>query len=84
MPPPRIPQKRVQRHPQNQPLKPYRTPTLTISNATVDLGDATLTTTGDGTYRAEVTIPTDGAWTAQVSVVLDEFTNPVARVAFRL
>jgi len=67
-----------------QPLEPYATPTLAISNADLTLGDATVTRTGPGTYRAEVTIPTDGQWSAQVSVRVDEFTNPVADVPFKV
>ena len=63
-----------------QPLTPYAPPTLTIHNDDLSLGDATLTPTGPGTYRAEVTIPTDGNWSAQVSVRTNEYDNPVAVV----
>jgi copper transport protein len=67
-----------------QPLKPYATPTLTVTNPKLTLGDATLSRTGPGAYRAELTIPTDGDWTAQVSVRIDQFTNPVADLPFTL
>jgi copper transport protein len=50
----------------------------------VTLGDATVTSTGPGIHRAEVTIPTDGVWDAQVSVRVDEFANPVAEVSSTL
>jgi copper transport protein len=70
--------------PDGTPLEPYASPTLTVSNPTFTLGDATLTQTGPGAYRAELSIPTDGSWTAQVSVRIDEFTNPVAEVPFTI
>jgi copper transport protein len=70
--------------PDGRPLAPYAPPTLTVVQQGLSLGDATLTQAGPGSYRAEVTIPTDGDWTARVSVRLDEFTNPVAEVPFKV
>jgi copper transport protein len=70
--------------PAGNPLEPYAPPTLTVSNPALTLGHATLAQTGPGAYRAELTIPTDGGWTAQVSVRVDEFTNPVAEVPFTI
>ena len=87
----RDPGSRPRRHPgpqltdtQGQPLTPFAPPTLTCSNDELSLGDATLTDTGAGAYRAELTIPTDGDWTAQVSVRTSEFDNPVASVPFTI
>ncbi|MBZ5737764.1 copper resistance CopC family protein [Nocardioides mangrovi] len=66
--------------PDGTALTPYRTPTLEVRDDDLTLGDADLERIGAGHYRATVTIPRDGDWTAQVSVRLDEFTNPVAVV----
>jgi methionine-rich copper-binding protein CopC len=68
--------------PQGRPLTPYAPPTVTIGSSSLSLGDATLTSSGPGAYRAEVTIPTDGSWQAQVSVRTSEYDNPIAVVPF--
>ncbi len=67
---------------EGQPLTPFAPPTLTVRNDDLSLGDATLTETGPGAYRAELTIPAPGVWSAGVSVRTDEFDNPVAVVPF--
>jgi copper transport protein len=66
------------------PLTPFAPPTLTIRNDDLSLGDAALTQDGPGRYRSELTVPTDGAWTANVSVRTTEFDNPVASVPFTI
>jgi copper transport protein len=45
-----------------------------------DLGDVALTATDLGTYRGTVLVPLAGTWRFQVSVRVDEFTNPVGTV----
>jgi hypothetical protein len=70
--------------PAGQPLAAYAPPTLTVRNDELSLGEARLTGTALGSYRATVTIPTDGSWSAQVSVRTSEFDNPVAVVPFEV
>jgi len=67
-----------------RPLTPFAPPTLSVRNDQLSLGDATLVETGAGTYRAELSVPTDGAWSASVSVRTSEFDNPVAVVPFQV
>lgn len=70
--------------PDGAPLTPYRKPAVEVRNDDLTLGDANVERTGAGSYRASITIPRGGAWTAQVSVRVDEFDNPVAVVPFTL
>jgi copper transport protein len=67
-----------------EPYEPVRPPTVRVRSETVDLGDAALTPSDTGTYRAEVVLPTAGNWRVQVSLRIDEFENPVASLSFRV
>jgi copper transport protein len=67
-----------------EPYEPVRPPTVRVRSQTVDLGDAALTPSAAGTYRAEVVLPTSGEWRVQVSLRIDEFENPVASLSFRV
>jgi copper transport protein len=64
------------------PLRPFVAPTVSVSADDIDLGEVRLRRTARGAYRADVVIPTDGEWQAQVSVRTTEFDNPVAVVPF--
>lgn len=68
--------------PDGQPLRPFAAPSVVVGNDDVSLGEAQVEKTGPGHYRATVTIPRSGDWTADVSVRVDEFDNPVAEVSF--
>lgn len=69
-------------HADGSPLVPYRRPTLVVRNDDLTLGETPVRRLRPGRYRATVTIPSSGSWTAQVSVRIDEFDNPVAVVPF--
>ena len=71
--------------PDDEPLRPYAKPTMSLSSDDVELGDVDLggvelRRTGPGAYDADVVIPRDGDWSAEVSVRTSEFDNPVAVV----
>ncbi|GGO88243.1 transport integral membrane protein [Nocardioides phosphati] len=63
-----------------KPVEPRRDPVLTLRAGDTDLGEVPLTDSGTGTWVADVVVPTSGAWTAQVSLRITRFDNPVARV----
>jgi copper transport protein len=48
-----------------------------VGSDEVDLGSRPLRNVDSGTYETEVVIPEPGTWEVQVSVRLDQFTNPV-------
>jgi methionine-rich copper-binding protein CopC len=66
--------------PDGAPLRPYAKPTMSVSSDDVELGDVELRRTGPGAYDADVVIPRDGEWSAEVSVRTSELDNPVALV----
>jgi methionine-rich copper-binding protein CopC len=68
--------------PDGEPLRPYAKPMMSVSSDDVDLGDVELRRTGPGAYVADVVIPRDGDWSAEVSVRTSELDNPVAVVPF--
>ena len=70
--------------PDGEPLVPFAPPTLSVSGDDIGLGAVALRRTGPGRYRASVTIPRNGDWTAAVSVRTSRFDNPVATVPFTL
>ena len=68
--------------PDGEPLRPYAKPTMSVTSDDVDLGSVELRRTGRGAYDADVVIPRDGEWSAEVSVRTTELDNPVAVVPF--
>ncbi|MDT0201637.1 copper resistance protein CopC [Nocardioides sp. AE5] len=77
-----------------EPAAPYDVPRLVLHTATgadddadegagLDLGAVELVEESSGTYTGQVTIPEPGEWTVEVSLRLDEFTNPVVELPFR-
>jgi copper transport protein len=66
--------------PEGSPLRPFAEPTMSVSSDDVDLGVVELRRTGPGAYDADVVVPRDGEWSAEVSVRTSEFDNPVAVV----
>lgn len=68
--------------PDGAPLTPYADPVLSLSSDAADLGNRPLTNLGGGEYEATVLIPSPGSWQIQVSVRLDEFTNPIVELDF--
>lgn len=65
------------------PVQPASPPTLRLSTEGVDLGDIPLEPTDQpGVWTANPTLPRPGTWTAQVSVRLTRFDNPVATLEF--
>jgi copper transport protein len=59
------------------PLESYADPTVSLRSAGLDLGSRPVNPLGAGVYESVVLIPSPGVWELQVSVRLDEFTNPV-------
>ncbi len=53
---------------------------MSLSSGSVDLGVVPSRSVAPGSYAADVVLPTAGTWTVQVSLRLDEFTNPVAEL----
>ena len=60
-----------------EPVEPFATPRVSVSSASVDLGNSPVRNIDSGTYAARVVLPEPGAWTVQVSVRTSEFDNPV-------
>ncbi|WP_344303324.1 copper resistance CopC/CopD family protein [Nocardioides bigeumensis] len=67
---------------EGEPAEGSQAPVVSVSSHDVDLGDVALRSTGAGTYSGEVLLPTSGEWQVQVSLRLDEFTNPVGVLSF--
>ncbi len=70
--------------PEGAPLTPYAVPEISLSSASTDLGRRPVTDLGGGRYESEVLIPSPGEWQIQVSVRIDEFTNPVLSLDFEV
>jgi copper transport protein len=62
------------------PAELFTPPTLRVLGEDADVGDVPLAPSALGTYQGTVQIPLEGAWRFQVSVRVDEFTNPVGTV----
>lgn len=60
-----------------EPYQPTRRPSLRVRTTGSDLGAIPVTPDAAGTWRAEVVLPIPGKWEFEVSVRVDEFTNPV-------
>lgn len=67
-----------------QPVAPYATPRLRLHSESINLGDVTLQKDGVGAYAGTVTLPEPGEWTVEVSLRVDEFTNPVLELPFEV
>lgn len=63
--------------PGGAPLESFADPTLALRSAGLDLGNRPVSSLGGGVYESVVLIPSPGVWELQVSVRVDEFTNPV-------
>ncbi len=68
--------------PEGEPLTPFSEPQISLSSESTDLGSRPVEDLGGGMWETEVLIPSPGAWQIQVSVRLDEFTNPVLSLDF--
>ncbi|KAA1425671.1 copper resistance CopC/CopD family protein [Nocardioides antri] len=60
-----------------EPVDLHARPEVSLRSGDLDLGTVPVTPTGAGTYLADVTFPSAGAWEVQVSLRVDEFENPV-------
>ena len=60
-----------------EPVDPPRPPVVEVRSAGLDLGRVPVTSTGAGTYSAQVLLPEAGTWEVQVSVRQSRFDNPV-------
>jgi copper transport protein len=66
------------------PAELFTPPRLRVLGDDADLGDVALAPVSLGVYAGTVRLPVDGIWRFQVSVRIDEFTNPVATVALEV
>jgi copper transport protein len=62
------------------PAELFTPPTLRVLGDDADVGDVPLVPSALGTYQGTVLLPLGGTWRFQVSVRIDEFTNPVGTV----
>jgi copper transport protein len=62
------------------PAELFAPPRLRVLGDDADVGDVVLVPASLGVYRGTVRIPRAGTWRFQVSVRVDEFTNPVGTV----
>jgi copper transport protein len=67
-----------------EPVDPPRPPVLEVRTAGLDLGRVPVTSTGAGTYSAQVLLPEPGTWEVQVSVRQSRFDNPVTTQEFEV
>lgn len=70
----------VMRDDAGEPFEGFAAPTVSMASGDVDLGALDARSVAPGRYAADVVLPTAGTWTVQVSLRVDEFTNPVAEV----
>jgi copper transport protein len=66
------------------PAELFTPPRLRVLGQDADVGDVTIEPVSLGVYRGTVQLPLAGTWRFQVSVRVDEFTNPVATVALEV
>jgi copper transport protein len=66
------------------PAELFTPPRLRVLGDDADVGDVGLEPVSLGVYAGTVSLPVDGTWRFQVSVRVDEFTNPVATVALEV
>jgi copper transport protein len=67
-----------------EPVDPPRPPVIELRTAGLNLGRVPVTSTGAGTYSAQVLLPEAGTWEVQVSVRQSLFENPVTSVEFEV
>lgn len=65
-----------------EPVDPKVWPTVSVRTAGLDLGPRTMISDDAGTREVTVILPKPGRWTVQVSLRIDEFTNPVVSLPF--
>jgi copper transport protein len=61
-----------------------RLPEVSLHGTDLSLGQATVSATGEGSFRTSAIIPTSGRWEVQVGLRSCRFDNPVVTVSFRL
>jgi copper transport protein len=67
-----------------EPVDVKTWPTVSVHSADLDLGPRALVNDDVGTRETTVILPTPGRWEIQVSLRIDEFTNPVVSLPFRV
>lgn len=65
-----------------EPVEPTIWPDVSVRSDEVDLGPRTLISDDVGTRETTVILPQSGRWKVQVSLRIDEFTNPVVTLPF--
>jgi copper transport protein len=65
-----------------EPLELTTWPIVSVRSDGVDLGPRSLVSDDVGTREATVILPNPGRWEVQVSLRIDEFTNPVVTLPF--
>lgn len=66
------------------PVEPFAAPRLSLRSESLDLGEVQLTQQSAGSYDGRVTFADTGEWAVEVSVRIDEFTNPVLELPFEV
>jgi copper transport protein len=66
------------------PAELFTPPRLRVLGEDLDVGDVALAPVSLGVYAGTLQLPVDGTWRFQVSVRVDEFTNPVATVTLEV
>ena len=66
------------------PAELFTPPRLRVLGEDADVGDVALEPVSLGVYAGTLRLPLDGTWRFQVSVRVDEFTNPVATVTLEV
>jgi copper transport protein len=65
-----------------EPVELATWPTVSVRSAGLDLGPRALVSDDVGTRETTVILPEAGRWDVQVSLRIDEFTNPVVTLPF--
>jgi copper transport protein len=65
-----------------EPVERTTWPTVSVRSAGLDLGARSLVSDDVGTRETTVILPKPGRWEVQVSLRIDEFTNPVITLPF--
>jgi copper transport protein len=67
-----------------EPVDPKVWPTVSVRTSGLDLGPRSMISDDAGTREVTVILPKPGRWEVQVSLRVDEFTNPVVSLPFRV